>query len=371
MEQVAPVKKRDTAQDIVKAFCIFAVVICHAVHLPSEVEPYLIGIVGFVMPYFLLISGYNYHGLKGSYWSVILKRFKQLVLGLVIVCLAYGLIIGLYSYFVHQATFRAIGVSTLCSFLGVMPIEIGFEMSDMLFQLPSWFVWYMFFGCVIFYAIADWALKKTPRTISIIILGIVITMICYAFKLDQNTFVKMAISIPAVVSFFLFGSLLSKTKLLTGEGKKSLIIINSIFAVAILWVFGYFFPRCGTVIGGTFVLPNSPLGFLEVPFTFLTGFLFAYYLTNFARLIKKIPFVSKYLIFNGKSSLYIYFLHIGFVILFSDLLGIKTMGGFVTEFSWMSLLTFLLVMIACNVCVLLYNLIKKYIKLKNKKIETT
>ena len=176
MEQVATPKKRSAAQDITKAFCIISVIFSHVVSLPQEANKYVYCFIAFAMSFFFIISGYNYHGMKGSYGQVIWNRFKQLILPLLIACAGFTIIMGGYAMIVHGSTVKDVGISLLTSLIGVFPTDLGIDLSTMgffPFLIPSWFVWFMFLAYLLFYAIADWSLKDNARTISVIIVGVV------------------------------------------------------------------------------------------------------------------------------------------------------------------------------------------------------
>lgn len=359
-------KPRMLNQDIAKGFCIIAVVLSHVAQLSQTGTVIVYALIGYLMSCFFIISGYNFHGMKHSYWKTIWIRFRQLVIPLLEITAVFAVLMGVYSYFVHGSSISDILWCTLFSAIGLLnPKDVGVELATRPFMIPSWFIWFMFFGYIIFYAIAEWVLKNKWRTIgTIFVLVSITTLLCY-FGLDTSVpYLRSIICAPFVAAELLLGNFLGQHKLLNKRpGIEKFVIINSVIAFAIMFVLGLLYPQSGTFAGGRI---TSKLGFWEVPYTFFMGFLFTYWLLHFSRVLEKIPVVSKYLIFTGQNSEWIYLIHMPLLTIARDILQIPARDRTQpAKFVPMTLVAFLMVLVGLELGLWAYRVIKAKIKEKN------
>ena len=71
--------KRMLEQDIAKGIAILMVMALHCLTIEKKYYMIMAGLVGFLMPFFFFMSGYNYHPGKRSFKENVMKRTKQVV----------------------------------------------------------------------------------------------------------------------------------------------------------------------------------------------------------------------------------------------------------------------------------------------------
>ena len=69
---------RMVEQDIAKGIAILLVIALHCLTLKKEYYMILAGLVGFLMPFFFFIAGYNYRPGKYTFKENVIKRTIQL-----------------------------------------------------------------------------------------------------------------------------------------------------------------------------------------------------------------------------------------------------------------------------------------------------
>lgn len=384
---------RMLSQDIAKGLCILSVILLHTLAMPVIVSTIIFSVFAFSLSFFFIISGYNYHGMKTSYWKTIWKRFKQLFIPFGCILLGCIIVFGTIGLIFYGATLKDIGLNILESISGnetFAAINPNLIPNVKAFFIPSWFLLFMFVGYVIFYAIADWSLKDNTHTFLSIGILLTITIGLYLpINLGVEFFVKaanfiafrMVLSAPFIAAQLILGAFLGKKKVFAPKEtkkQKGLTILFSLLAFVIATTFELFFPLVGSFAGGHLNgdLPFSlAFGIWEIPLTFVLGAFFTYYFMNFCHLIERIPLVSRWLIFNGQHSMEIYLVHYPLSILIRVIFGL-TVDPIVSipcefppevlnNFDVRYLFNFLLTLVLVDVGVYLYYLVKN--KIKNKK----
>lgn len=373
--------KRMLSQDIAKGLCIISVMLSHTIALPSLANKIVYSIFGFALSYFFIISGYNYHGKNCSYGKIVWKRFKQLFIPFFYVLLGSIIIFGSIGILAFSVSLKDVGINALQSFCGEFNLSnFGLSVTKNVFFIPSWFIWYMFTGYVVFYAIADWALNNTKRTIFTIV-GLVgisfIICLLSSLILKENAFIIFGIPFvapiicsPFIAAQILLGALLGKYKVFSiGKERKWFLIISCLIAAAITITFGFFFPMVAGVAGGFLfgIIPCAVnFGIWEALLAFVLGFLFTYYFLQFCRLIEKVPVLSSALTFVGQHSLELYLIHFSISLLFKNLFKCDTTAVLPITPQSSNVYVLLITLTISIGAVYLFTLIKN--KIKNSKI---
>lgn len=174
--------KRIECIDIAKGIAIF--IVCW-IHIASNVGAFIPATIApFFMGTFMLLSAYFYKPGKG-YFQNVKKRFKQIVVPLILYS-AIALIV-YYLFLLARGTApefielpKAYG-GTLIDFYAFKPIvdtgNPAGQIQNVLYPVvgPYWFLLRIFISELIFFAVADWALKSIKRLIPVIIVLLSIT----------------------------------------------------------------------------------------------------------------------------------------------------------------------------------------------------
>lgn len=300
-------------QDIAKGICIFLVIGCHTLPLTVRADQIIRALLGFAMPFFFFISGYNYRPGRGTYGQLVKKRAKLIlktafIFSLVIsvgftigVLIARGtenclqMVKAFLGFWISEPIASKLGLHSVGSFVGM---ERVFE--------PNWFLIYMFSAYVVFLAVADYALKSSKRFFSVSALLVIVSSAFDYFGILLPWGFHDA---PAIAALMLAGSMAYQHNLFTEPAPTSKWnIINSLVAAAITIVFGLAFPRACQITGSGKMA--SVIGTMEIPLTVIYGFISAFYLINLSRIIAKIPYVSKFFAWFGVNSMTILLIHL-------------------------------------------------------------
>lgn len=163
--------------DIVKGFAIIAVAIYHLVYRKQGgyVDRGIREAIYLVLPLFFFITGTFYKKGKRTFFESLKRRIKNLLLPSVTV-MAMLLIVGaVYFRFVYKYTLSTWFGDVLFTYLRPEFVQkITMKWGDggqLFFNLsPVWFIWTMFFATILFFAVAEFALKDKIKY--------QITMIC-------------------------------------------------------------------------------------------------------------------------------------------------------------------------------------------------
>ena len=169
-------KKRLVSLDMAKGIGILAVLVVHCLALASA-RAAVIYLLGSLMLIFFFITGYNYRPGRRTVLQNIKQRAKQILIpfylySIVIFVIGSVLYISFGEMTLQDALNDAIGY-----FCGIMPSGSVFRYIFM----PYWFLPIMFLSSVLFFIIADFALKSVQRTvlISLLLMAVSVPILGY------------------------------------------------------------------------------------------------------------------------------------------------------------------------------------------------
>ncbi len=301
-------KQRMLSQDIAKGLGILIVVQLHALQLSAGLFYLLAALFGFVMPFFIFMSGYNYRAKGLSPVQTMKKRVLAVFRVYAAWTLGVSAVMGAY-FLIHGDGTPS---EVLKSFAGAVLSEsgckmIGWTLPLSMFQhvlAPYWYLQYLITASVIFCLTADYALKSLPRLFSAVILLSGVTLLFVTLGITLPWGLHCA---PLLAAVMLTGARLGRNNLLfTASSSAGWTVLNSLASLVIVDLIQFFFPSAGLL--GACLLGDSAGG-LEVLFVFCFAVFGSFFLISFSRLLEKAPVVSKGLIWCGQHSLIILCLH--------------------------------------------------------------
>ena len=316
--------KRIQCVDITKGFSIILVVMLHLVE-DAGISTAVNRVLGGYLGVFFMLSSYFYKPGKG-YWFNVKKRFFQLVVPLLfynlvvlILCYVFEVIAGtnagildyLKAYWdrIYDST-SLTAISLNSDSLTSLPSVLGDSIVNIVLR-PSWFLNRLFCSELIFFAVADWALRDVRRVCAAIFGLLTITVVYVQFSP-----VHLPLQLDtcfAIAGVMLFSSYMKKLNLAIyiekGRWDKKKLLITGAFlaayAAAVLWLSDFF----GSVMmEGKF----GNAGSVSVYIWFVCMVTFFYIMLLIGSSLSHIPFVSGTLKLLGKHTLMILIFHMLF-----------------------------------------------------------
>lgn len=323
-------KKRIGSIDICKGIAMLYVI---AVHLLSG-GMVLMSFIGFMLYFYYAISTYFYKPNRGI-WFNIKKRIKQILVPLVGYTVVLSILTDLY---MKIRGYGQTGIRNILTMIwGVLKGPRSFQdlahpfsgnMADMMLSPASsvfmayYFLELLFIGSVIFYFVADFALKKFSRMtwVSLVLIG----ASCLITALRHTTWFWNADAGFAVAGMMLWGAYAGKMKLankLADDWKKAKYWGPALGSLAIYLIFNFVLKQNQYTLGQTMVWYSS----LTIAILTISG---GYVFLYVAALLEKIPGLNPTLQFIGRNSLNFMMMHMFFADLIADLTGWQIgMGG--------------------------------------------
>ena len=357
-------KKRDPVQDIAKGFGMLFVIFLHTTTLftvggrdtvPSGLVTILfLSLMGYMMPFFFLISGYNYKPGNLSYRDSVRKRARQLLVPLFNYTVVIWIILGTYLCLRGETDPWTVFKSYIAYWL-TDPLAgwVGLDASRTLVAQtvgPTWFIKCLMVAYLIFAAVAPAAVKKHGTMFSAIVGLVFLTYIITLFVDDLPWDAEIA---PAAAAMMLIGILMRKRDLF-GERHSNTKwnIINSLVALAILIYLQVKATGVGMISGGRI---NYQMGPVEVFLTMVCGVLGTFFLMNISKLLVKIKGLNAFLAYVGQNSLIVLILHGPIMRIYCDLFGLT--GTPAGSFGLTNLYVFLLTLLTTVIFIYLKGLI--------------
>ncbi len=315
--------RRSVEQDIAKGLAILFVIFLHSVQLKSSAMEIVLTFGGYAMPFFFLMSGYYYKPGRRTWGQNVSKRLRQLLLPLVIYSVSIYIMMYVFFAIRNEANITD-ALASFASFWLTKPLDILLKLNPdpanpfTLLMGPGWFLQYMITGCLIFYFVADYALRDIYRFISVNFMFVAGTAATISVVPRLPWGIHAA---PLVASLMLFGALFGQRKLLeAGTVPKKWNVINAVSAFCIYVIFMLLYPGSGTFISA--MLGTELIGVWDVPFTLMAGILGTYALVNFCRLAAKGKFLANGLSWCGRNSLSLMLVNVPVITIMQKCLGL-------------------------------------------------
>lgn len=312
MEKTVP-KERMPEQDIAKGIAILLVVALHTLKLNGTAFTLLGGIFGFIMPFFFFMSGYNHRVGKYTYKEIIKRRAMQLLKPMAVYSIAITVIAGSFLVLTGQYTLGDAVNDYLRMLLSPQCASwVGIASSGVLYKtiMFFWFIEMLFAASLVFYAVADYALSKPSRFISVTTGLTALTMVFAHFDLHLPFYIFEA---PAVAAMMLFGALFGQHKLLGRHAGGRIIAVNAVAAYGVFLTLAAMFSGSGFIMGG--YLWTGRLKEWDVLLSLVFSVVGSYAFVHACRCLVKTGPLGKALAWCGNNSMRLLFLH-GIVQLF-------------------------------------------------------
>ena len=305
---------RNTTMDIARGLGLIAVSVYHLVYRAkaSIADQFIRECIWLVIPFFFIVSGYNYVSGKRTLRQNIIHRLESLL----ITTLKYTLILlvlgGVYCAVVHGYTIKDWTRDVIFTYLrpefsAVVIPDWGY--GGILFENIStvWFVWTMLFAYMIFYFVADLALKNKLNFFLCIVIFLLIGISLYDIA---DKFSWSLTLTPIYAAIMLCGVYVAKNSFILKQN----IWLAIVAAVIHVLMFKFF---------GTDLICYNKLGTIGkwsvIPF-FIQVFIGTYALVVLCRILADFHVLSRILAFIGRNSLSFLMLHCAFGVIFADLM---------------------------------------------------
>ena len=367
-------KKRDPVQDIAKGIGMLFVIFLHTTTLfttggrdtvPSGLVTILfLSLMGYMMPFFFLISGYNFKPGTLTYRESVRKRVKQLLVPLFNYTIVIWIILGAYLCLRGETDAWTLFKSYIAYWL-TDPLAgwIGLDASRTLVAQavgPTWFIKCLMVSYLIFAAVAPASLKKHGTMFSAIVGLVFLSYIITVFVDNLPWDAEIA---PAAAAMMLIGFLMRKRDLF-GERHSNTKwnIINTLVALALLTYLQVKVPGVGMISGGRI---NFQMGAIEVFITMVCGVLGTVFLMNVSKLLVKVKGLDAFLAYVGQNSLTVLILHGPVMRIYSDIFALT--GKPAGSFGLTNLYVFLLTLLTSVFFIYLKGLVNEKVRSKSKK----
>ena len=314
-------QKRIECVDITKGIAIIVVAISHLVFFPT-VSNIVTRLFGGLMGVFFMLSSYFYKPGKGYLYNVKRRFFQVFVPFLVynivvlILCYIYETAMGMHpdvmnylnTYWGRLYDSSSLTAINLGPSTGMPPAQTAVSSIMTSAIVPSWFLHRMFFSELIFFAVADWALKDVKR-----VAGTVFGLLTITVLYTQFFSVHLPLQLDscfAIAGIMLFGSYMRQidcaTYIETHPWDRKKITITSVFLA--LYVLAAFF--LSEFFGRALMMGRfGNIGSLSVYVWFCCQVIFFYVMLFFGSLIAHVNFLSEPLKLVGKHTLMILLFH--------------------------------------------------------------
>lgn len=365
MENTANIKKpRMEEQDVGKGLAMLFVILTHSTSLftkggrdmnVSGGSLLCVALFGYIMGFFVVMSGYNYRKSDESWGKTILKRLKQLLPALFIAVTALWILLGAYMVIRGETTISHLFNSYLAYWITDPPAEmLGLDASlTYVGQAlgPTWFIKSLLTASLIFVALADYAIQNVKRLIPITFGLLSITAVFCYFKI---TLPWLGSNAPAMAAIMILGTYMKKLDVYTGHESKTLYKwLNFIIAFIFVFSLQIVAPRIGMISGGRIDMVAGPI---EVYITAVYSLIGTYVMLALCRPLSKVRYLSTYLKWFGRHSMLILIVHGSIMRIYCDLLGIT--GGD-SKIRLRNILAFVLTAITMSLILMIIDKIKK------------
>ena len=306
------VKKRMVSQDIAKGLAILLVVFVHSVKVNKGIGSVIGVLFGYIMPFFLFISGYNYNDKGQGIANNLKRRLKQLLIPFIIISFLIFTIMGTYFVLMGEGSISDV-VKSFLIFLSskwALPY-FGLEFNQVLFQRilgPCWFIQFLIVADIIFIPAQQFA-KDDDK---------ILFLLCFTFTILSAVLIHFRIYLPwgiqnapaIACSMLIANKLKNIDGLFSDTIKKKWTIVNCVICIITIAVIQLCFNGAGYFGAGDL---GGVLGGVEVLVYYLISLFGTYFIVNFCKLIEKTVIIKDFFCFFGQHSFIILMVHMSIV----------------------------------------------------------
>ena len=348
-------KERMISQDIAKGLAILLVTLVHSVKVNNIVGSAIAVLFGYIMPFFMFMSGYNYNDRDQSIKANLKRRVLKLLIPFFITTTIIFILMGTYFYFVEDYSILEIAKSYLGFLVSKWGMNlIGLEWNQVLFQRvlgPCWFIQFLIIADLIFIPVHHYTKNDNKK------LFVSIT----ALSLISVLLIRLGISLPwgiqnsfALAGLFLIANYIKRNDLLFKTKSKKYTIINCIICVITIAVIQLLDNGAGYLGAGEL---GSVLGGMEVYILYLIAVIGSYLIINICKLIEKNKHLTKIFTNLGQNTFLILMIHMSIVHIVKHLFKLNQWNaadGLFGTFYYKELLVYPLILVLVMITVYLY-----------------
>lgn len=324
-------KKRQPDQDVAKGIGMLFVLLLHTTTLftiggrdtvPSGIVSIVfLALMGYMMPFFFIMSGYNYKPGALSYWTSVRKRARQLLIPLFNYVVAIWVLMGAYLCLRGETDVLTL-VKSFFAYWLTDPLAgwVGLDASRTLVAQtvgPTWFIKCLMLAFLIFSAVAPFATRKMTSLLSVMLGLFGLSYIITSFIDELPWDAEVA---PAAAGLMLVGAAMRKANVFDNRDTKRIwVILNTLVALGILIHIQMSVPGVGMISGGRITFK---MGAVEVFLTLICGVLGTLFLMSVSKWIVKAKIIGTFLAYVGQHSLIVLIIHGAIMRIYSDIFGL-------------------------------------------------
>lgn len=298
--------QRIESLDMAKGLGIVAVLVLHICVLGTVGNILFMVLFGYLMPFYFFTSGYTYKTGRGIGFNIkrragqILLPFLKYTIAVSVICISWDVIRGqaTIAQGLNDALRGVIGEDFLWLHLENYMTTVGVAMR------AYWFMRQMFLSSVIFFLVADFALKSRKRTVTT-----AVALIVASFLLIQFLPVELPLDLdcsPAFAGLMLLGSAANSLGIFRPESRKNKWFWPALIASALISAAcAVFFPGIHLLARGSF----GNYGGWSVFTSVIQGLTGTYVLIQLCGVMESVNPVRRVLLYLGKNTIPILMLH--------------------------------------------------------------
>ncbi len=326
-------KNRNRAIDCSRGLGIILIMIYHLVYRSKDglMDNAIRECIWGLIPFFFMITGYYYIPGRFSISEEIKRKIKTLLLPAVYITGTLLVIFGIYCAFVH-------GYTLSIWFNDVVYTYLRPEFTNMLMKAigkptdsygvlylnitPVWFIWSMFFGCLLFYPAASISYRKPFNYVFVIIVNLIFGTLLYVFLPPLSWNLNQ---VPIYVVIMLIASFLGRWDYIEklSEIGTHIIILTMICAFIAHYILFHAFGtdqiyagQIGTVGG------FSPILYV------IEAFVWGHAFSALGIILDRIPGINVFLSWVGKNTMIFLLLHCIVAVVACDAMNTYKKPGF-------------------------------------------
>lgn len=280
-----------------------------------------LALMGYMMPFFFIMSGYNYKPGALSYWTSVRKRARQLLIPLFNYVVAIWVLMGAYLCLRGETDVLTL-VKSFFAYWLTDPLAgwVGLDASRTLVAQtvgPTWFIKCLMLAFLIFSAVAPFATRKMTSLLSVMLGLFGLSYIITSFIDELPWDAEVA---PAAAGLMLVGAAMRKANVFDNRDTKRIwVILNTLVALGILIHIQMSVPGVGMISGGRITFK---MGAVEVFLTLICGVLGTLFLMSVSKWIVKAKIIGTFLAYVGQHSLIVLIIHGAIMRIYSDIFGL-------------------------------------------------